>query len=162
MSTRSNTHFNNGESVHANIYRHSDGYPEGHGKDLVEFLKELKTTLEDPRLDDPSYLAAKLVVRLANKSQEYGKKESPYDFLGVGVYMEDAGDIEYLYTVDCADINPFNGLPRVICQAVTQSSRTDDPPTFREVKIPGYTPGSKAKRIRMPSKARRADLVFGA
>lgn len=40
MSTRAVVNFCDGSKKHirAKIYRHSDGYPEGLGKDLKEFL----------------------------------------------------------------------------------------------------------------------------
>ena len=38
----------------------------------------------------------------------------PLDFLGVGVVMEDPGDIEYQYDVICGG----EGLPKVICHQV--------------------------------------------
>ena len=65
MSTRSTTHFTDSTGTVAIIYRHSDGYPEGAGRDLISFLKECKA-LPDPRLYDAPYLAAKYVVFLAN------------------------------------------------------------------------------------------------
>ena len=33
---------NHGEESHVNMYRHFDGYPEGHGLELAEFLKDIK------------------------------------------------------------------------------------------------------------------------
>jgi hypothetical protein len=125
MSTRSTTHFMNsqwGKETEAIIYRHSDGYPKGHGKDLVKFLNECKK-LADSRLDDPAYLAAKLVVFLAdmfNGTYTYtsGKPKrvrakSKLDFLSVGVVMKDPGDIEYRYVIDCGKFE--NGLPLLRC-----------------------------------------------
>jgi len=46
MSTRSITHIHAAkdldpdEGIVCSFYRHCDGYPEGHGKDLTEWLKE--------------------------------------------------------------------------------------------------------------------------
>lgn len=113
MSTRSTTHFKwtaDSDST-AIVYRHPDGYPEGHGKFLVEFLDDLAENVADTRFSDPSYLAAKLVVALArefNVDYHFGddeleitRKDHPLDFLSVGVVMEDPGDIEYRYEVIC-------------------------------------------------------------
>jgi hypothetical protein len=95
VSTRSTTHFvYPGEPTEAIIYRHSDGYPEGAGKDLVRFL-EITSELPDPRHGDPSYLAAKYVVYLASLFA----KDDILDFLSVGVMREDPTDIEYRYVV---------------------------------------------------------------
>lgn len=100
MSTRCTTHFrDNGRNV-AIIYRHGDGYPDGHGTDLLAFLKEC-AKLWDPRLNDPSYLAAKLVVFLADAFRS--PQASLLEFLFVGVVMSDPEDIEYMYTVDCGE-----------------------------------------------------------
>lgn len=99
------------------VYRHSDGYPEGLGADLVRFIEEVRH-LNDGRLNDPSYLAAKWVVFDVSEYQRYMAEsnarqkaagERPYyddpparlDFLGVGIVMADPGDIEYRYHVVC-------------------------------------------------------------
>jgi hypothetical protein len=113
MSTRSTTHFkwSADEDSIAIIYRHPDGYPEGHGQFLVEFLDDLAENVPDPRFSDPSYLAAKLVVALArefNVDYSFGDngpvitpKEHPLDFLSVGVVSKDPSDIEYRYDIIC-------------------------------------------------------------
>ena len=135
MSTRSTTHFVDSTGTIAIIYRHSDGYPEGAGRDLISFLVEC-AALPDPRLNDPSYLAAKYVVFLANMfnsslernaSGEYARvpHKSRLDFLSVGVMSEDPGDIEYRYVVNCGKIK--KGLPEVKCFHVAD---------MQEVKIP--------------------------
>jgi hypothetical protein len=41
MGTRSLTVFKEGKSEIVVMYRHMDGYPSGHGKDLAEFLKDI-------------------------------------------------------------------------------------------------------------------------
>jgi len=132
MSTRCTTHFVYGDRKVAIVYRHSDGYPEGAGKDLAEFLKKC-SKLKDPRFGDPSYLAAKYVVFLAemfaqdfdhntNKSK---KRKNRLDFLSVGVLMEDPGDIEYRYVVDCSKFE--NDLPVVKCYSVHDGSEAKIP-----------------------------------
>jgi hypothetical protein len=153
MSTRSTTHFCYGESTEAIVYRHSDGYPEGAGKDLIRFLETCRDTLKDTRLNDPTFLAAKYVVFLArefnysfNENRERVPNDNPFDFLSVGVCMQDPGDIEYRYLVDCSNIGPDTKLPRVVCQDVSQHWGTDEPPDYAEVPIPDYTPHAKLAR----------------
>ena len=102
-------------STDAIIYRHNDGYPEGLGQELVRFIQEVRQ-LQDSRLDDPSYLAAKWVVfdvllhqayHAASNEQRKAVGQEPYypdpiprlDFLSIGIVMEDPGDIEYRYHV---------------------------------------------------------------
>lgn len=117
MSTRSTTHFVDssfspaGQPAYlsAIIYRHSDGYPENAGRDIIRFLEQCQK-LSDTRLDDVSYLAARYVVFLA---KQFGDVKS-LDFRSVGVMMEDPGDIEYRYVVDCGNIGA-DGLPQVQC-----------------------------------------------
>ena len=119
MSTRATVHFLNGESLCAIIYRHPDGYPEGLGQDLEDFFTELEENIQDTRFSDGSYLAAKWVVRdaqrYANKYVGDGKWEDTHrlEFLSVGVVMEDPGDIEFRYLVHCG-----NGRPKVTVQKV--------------------------------------------
>jgi hypothetical protein len=107
--------------------------------DIVRFLKACKA-LPDSRLNDPSYLAAKYVVFLADmfnghyvkfkqagicdatgesiNAGRYGYKraKSKLDFIGVGILSEDPGDIEYRYVIDCGNL--VEGLPTVTCYAV--------------------------------------------
>jgi len=113
MSTRACVHFMQNGGAEAKIYRHSDGYPEGLGQDLLEFLQELKTNVTDNRFTDAGYLAAKWVVRDATMNRQYANGE-PHDlnFLGVGVVSQDPTDIEYRYEVLCDDFD-VNGLPKV-------------------------------------------------
>jgi hypothetical protein len=108
MGTRSTTHFVYPDRTEpeAIIYRHWDGYPEGAGKDLMDFLKRVETFL-DSRLTDPSYLAARYVAFLADlfapKPDEPrpGQSMDPLDFISVGVVRQDPSDIEYRYVVIC-------------------------------------------------------------
>ena len=127
MSTRSTTHFLGrfGERPTAIIYRHSDGYPEGAGKDLLAFFEKVRSDTMDTRFGDASYLAAKYVVFLAQMfsrkfertpSGEYEYRDNePWslDFLSVGVMDEDPSDIEYRYIVDCSqEVNEGSALRR--------------------------------------------------
>ena len=114
MSTRACVHFMQNGEAEAKIYRHSDGYPEGLGQDLLEFLQELKTNVTDNRFTDAGYLAAKWVVRDATMNREYANGEShDLNFLGVGVVSQDPTDIEYRYEVLCDDFDTA-GLPKVM------------------------------------------------
>jgi hypothetical protein len=111
MSTRCNIHFAyvSGPPV-ANVYRHSDGYPEGVLPDLDKFFAAVEAQTSDTRFSDPSYLAAKFVVWQAGRSaklEAYDWRTStqgevkPLAFLGVGIMSQDAEDAEYIYTVIC-------------------------------------------------------------
>ena len=111
MATRSNIHFTDGDYLAANIYVHYDGYPENRLPELQEFFDAVKQGTNDNRFGDPSYLAAKFIVwySLARSS---GEPHKPLDFLGVGPVVEDAGDAEYIYKVDCSK-RCANGFPVV-------------------------------------------------
>lgn len=141
MSTRCNIHFCEGSTVVANIYRHSDGYPNTeHGvlNDLKKFFKEVQRQTKDTRFSDASYLAAKFVVWQANENVKGAtdcidrmvkavpdlapgyEKQRPggnLDFLSLGITNEDAGDGEYVYTVDCAK-HDKKGYPEVTHRSV--------------------------------------------
>jgi hypothetical protein len=97
--------------VQAIVYRHSDGYPEGAGRDINQFLNECKK-LKDPRLDDASYLAAKYVVFLANMFNN--SHASRLDFIGVGIVDATFDDFAYSYTIDCGKLDA-KGKPEVLC-----------------------------------------------
>lgn len=151
MSTRSTTHFCYGDETQAIIYRHPDGYPEGHGRDLQRFFADVEAQTADTRYTDPSYLAAKLVVWLAGEfavnyvSEAEAERQGivkeweeapvawgdtrampgqPLDFLSVGVMKQDPGDIEYRYKVHC-DRKDAAGRPEVECYAVPFDARPD-------------------------------------
>lgn len=134
MSTRCTTHFVSGDHLAAKIYRHSDGYPEGHGKELQRFFDDVEAQTGDTRFGDPSHLAAKLVVWLAREfAQSYsvdtGEWTShadtrPLDFLSVGVVQEDPGNIEFRYVIDCAE-RDANGRPRVRCYSLWEDDSAE-------------------------------------
>jgi hypothetical protein len=110
MSTRANIHFNysTGETV-ANVYRHSDGYPEGVLPDLDRFFSDVEAQTDDTRFNDPSYLAAKFVVWQAGENARMmvyglpGAMVKPLNFLSVGIMNQDAGDAQYVYDVTTAE-----------------------------------------------------------
>lgn len=116
MSTRSNIHFcwETKDAIAANVYRHSDGYPDGeHGfpADFARFLEAVKRDTADTRCNHPEYLAAKYVVWQANenakdRAESFAKEgETPQpkmlDFLSVGVCVQDHTDIAFRYHVLC-------------------------------------------------------------
>ena len=146
MSTRSTTHFTDGdvEKPVAIIYRHSDGYPEGAGVDIHKFLDECGK-LDDPRFSDPCYLAAKYVVFLADMfNTRYDAStgttqrcNSRLEFLSVGVMATDPGDIEYRYVVNCNVNCNESGRPTVKCYAVEFDWKTNRETAAEEVEIPG-------------------------
>jgi len=119
------------------VYRHTDGYPEGAGKDLIRFL-EICRSLNDSRLEDPEYLAARYVVFLAGI---YTHGSERLDFLSVGVVSEDPGDIEYRDVVDCREIGK-NGLPEVTCWHIERTNRREH---LQMAAIPGYRANGKGK-----------------
>ena len=108
MSTRATIHFRSYGETEAIVYRHSDGYPAGLGKDLKLFFKDVKAqcegTMNGTRFNDPAYLAAKFVVWQADKycKDIFGK----LNFVGIGVCLEDPGDIQYRYILECTDDKP--------------------------------------------------------
>jgi hypothetical protein len=170
MGTRSTTHFIEGGETVAIVFRHWDGYPKVAGRDLCKFItlckNKLKRSEGGSRLNDPSYLAAKYVVYLAEIFAADGMFKAPdgklhkhiplgvtdatpfeyvrvprknrLDFLSVGIVMADPSDIEYRYTVTCDKIDPKTGRPEVKCFKVNMDDFGNDK-TREEMPIPGYT-----------------------
>jgi hypothetical protein len=122
MSTRCTINFTYGgdKQIAAKIYRHSDGYPDGVLPDIQEFFAAVEKDTKDTRFANPTYLAAKFVVWQADqfarswdlKSGEFVQHGRKLDFLSLGVCMEDPGDIEFTYFVDCKGRDP-KGRPTV-------------------------------------------------
>lgn len=128
MSTRSTTHFLYAEDRKptAIVYRHGDGYPEGAGADIVKFFDQVDK-LRDKRFTDPSYLAAKYVVFLAEMFGKYADDpKNRLDFISVGVVTTDPGDIEYRYQVIC-DGKGKDGRPTLKCFHVSDDGREVNP-----------------------------------
>ena len=78
--------------------------------------------MDDSRFNSPAYLSAKYVVFLGEMfatkyiGGKYEPAEDRLDFLGVGVLMEDPGDIEYRYVVECNNL--YNKvLPVIRCES---------------------------------------------
>jgi len=85
----------NGELAFVNMYRHLDGYPEGHGVDLAEFLKDFKIINGiggDAELgthaNGEGCLAAQMIAHF--------KTEVGYIYL---YPVSDSGWEDYIYTV---------------------------------------------------------------
>lgn len=97
------------DRVVAMVYKHWDGYPESIIPLLQDFFAELDTHVQDRRYNDPSYLAAKLVVYLADRTRD--SNDHKLEFLDVGVVMEAPSDVEYRYEILCYDLE--GGHPRV-------------------------------------------------
>lgn len=125
MSTRATIHFvdSKGEKPTAIIYRHGDGYPDGLGKDLQQFFKDVNEQCTGgwggTRFSDAAYLSAKWVVWDANQMAKYAGNKEPklLDFLSVGILNRDPDDIEYRYTVHCYKQDK-NGFPVVTVKKV--------------------------------------------
>lgn len=107
--------------VSARIYRHCDGYPEGLGADLMHFLRAVEAQTDDTRFADSEYLAARFVVWQALeytvKETNYltGKPEpkNPLDFIGLGVGRGYHEDLEFVYRVDCNNLDA-RGWPEIM------------------------------------------------
>lgn len=107
MSTRAVVEFRDRiagdvSDVVALVYVHNDGYPSGLGMDLLDFIDEVDK-LADKRFADPSYLAAKFVVYKSMQGVCPSDTLDALNFLGVGVIQEVPSDVEYIYTVTCAN-----------------------------------------------------------
>lgn len=126
MSTRSTVHFV--DDYHPSpscpiVYRHSDGYPDVGGRDLISFLEE-SAELDDPRFREPTNLSARFVswlfdlfyeraVDRAEGSDFVDPPEATIDQLDIGIKNADPGDIEYRYTVHC-ERQSDGEIPRVL------------------------------------------------
>ena len=113
MSTRCQIRFQDKNTI-AQIYRHSDGYPDGEGgviSDLIEYAK----AVEDNRMDDPSYAAANFIHWNKLQHEKGDPKYSP-KFSSTGYGVEDPakgihGDESYLYVVEYPNIKVSHDFP---------------------------------------------------
>ena len=109
MSTRSLTRviprqeglsFNEGhkkvELAFVNMHRHMDGYPEGHGLDLAEFLKDIEIVNGVP-LDKESGNQANGSGCLAAQMVKHFKEDIGYIYLHP--HDNESGWEDYIYTV---------------------------------------------------------------
>ena len=120
MSTRATIHFQQNNKDRAIVYRHSDGYPSELGKDLERFLDDLKE-IRDNGYDDAEYLAAKYVVW---QTQQHLDRQQHYHLhvIGIGIVMQDPGDIEFRYIIDCRKPRPSVQIQRMVWQPSKRSS----------------------------------------
>jgi len=100
MSTRASVAFLQNGIVYARVYRHSDGYPEGLGRDLQVFFQDVQKQCKDTRFNDSEYLAARFIVWQASKNG-YKRSNNLLDFTGVSPCFDKHGDEEYEYLVHC-------------------------------------------------------------
>lgn len=116
MSTRGNYQFCWDGKVQANIYVHSDNYPDGeHGgfskiNNFLDECEKLKGGYSGTRFNDPFYLSAKFIVFMSQMWNNEFEKPN-LDFLGVGVMLQDAGDSDYVYKIHCDN----DARPKIEC-----------------------------------------------
>ena len=84
------------EMAYVNMYRHLDGYPEGHGLDLAEFLKDVELINGVPLAKKTRYMANGSGC-LAAQMVKHFKEDIGYIYL----YPHDneSGWEDYIYTV---------------------------------------------------------------
>ena len=102
MSTRSQLRFIEYGNITANIYRHSDGYPEGFIPDFLEFLHWYTGNPAPRSLNDLSYASANWIYWSKMQLQHYDSGGMQYSKLGYGILPDNAiqPDVEYLYQFD--------------------------------------------------------------
>jgi len=114
MATRSQVKFSDRGSVTSNVYVHWDGYPDsenGRIAELKRFFNDVKEQCGGVT-NDAEYLAAKYIVWKALEQCD-DDNPNPLKFSGIGPCLEDHGDIEYIYLVDCDNRDPETGFPTV-------------------------------------------------
>lgn len=81
--------------AHSIIYVHNDGYPEGLGEVIQEYLKSDGARA---RISDIEYLSANIIPWLKDSTRKDMKKE--IDYTGYGICKHIHGDIQYHYIID--------------------------------------------------------------
>ena len=94
--------------AHTMIYVHCDGYPEGLGVDLENYLK-----LDGVRIHDVEYFSAHIIGYISGYDRKH--YESSKDFTGYGICKEFHGDLSYYYVIDLykkklSCIDTYDGL----------------------------------------------------
>ena len=85
-----------GELAYVNMYRHFDGYPEGHGLDLAHYLKDIKIingVSEDAGLGTHANGAGCLAAQMVKHF-----KEGP-GYINLYPTDNDYGWMDYVYTI---------------------------------------------------------------
>ncbi len=85
------------ELAFVNMYRHYDGYPEGHGLELAEFLKDIEIVTGIPLERNKMRFQANGSGCLAAQMVKHFKDGAGYIYLHP--HDEDGGWEEYIYTV---------------------------------------------------------------
>ncbi len=96
MSTRSLTHIKEDGKTLVTFYRHSDGYPEGHGKELADFLDGFNIVNGLGFHKDPNKTANGIGCLAAQIIAHF--KDGPGQIYIYPVDSSDCGE-EYVYTV---------------------------------------------------------------
>jgi hypothetical protein len=100
ISRQEGLSFNEGhekvELAYVNMYHHLDGYPEGHGLDLAEFLKDIKIVNGIP-LNKESGNQANGSGCLAAQMVKHFKEDVGYIYLYP--HDKESGWEDYIYTV---------------------------------------------------------------
>jgi uncharacterized protein YfeS len=140
MSTRSTVHFVN-EKWYQNhiVYVHHDGYPSYRGRQVMEFLRDVKSEIMDTRFSESGVTAARFVGYMLKtyhdialesvERNEDAKKWTdthPLGAISVKLMNEDPGDIEYRYIVRCDQLDE-EGIPKVMMQEVVHMALLDGP-----------------------------------
>jgi hypothetical protein len=103
MSTRCQIRFikhDGNETSVAQIYKHSDGYPENIIKELYDFFDWYYSEPMSRSFDEPDYTAANFIYYEKNKIANTYKDGSEKLGYGVEPVGHIHGDEEYLYEVD--------------------------------------------------------------
>ena len=144
MSTRSQIRFKEKGDQSTQIYKHSDGYPEGQGgvvSELYEFFANYYMKDPQARFGDPSYAAADFIYWEKEKSRKsLGKQfeKSGYEKIGEGVQNRGmtSGSEEYLYTVTMKNQEPNNPNSRsYIINLKIQQPKFYDEKGFKNGKV---------------------------
>ena len=122
MGTRSSTTIHDGDTPLVNIYRQYDGYPSGHGQELVDFLKGIEIVngigMGEPakqQANGAGCLAAQIITHfkstiINHTYTEDGPKIREGDNVG-GIYIAPFGEPqEYHYDVRVNKHNRVTGI----------------------------------------------------
>lgn len=84
------------------LYHHSDGYPEGIGADIVEFLRNRNDGYDtDKPIWEAERIATDMVRGEVLTSKSCSKPDKVHRDMGYDVAICQHGDCEYGYLIDC-------------------------------------------------------------